>query len=243
MNNNCDNTSSTMDATTTTVTNDMIIYNTRQFLLEEIQYKLCLTPDQTKIKYPTSELDHITNSTTKKEEKNKVYEITLNELLLPKISFTLPLPQLTNEWGVARLILKLKLPVVINILMLLLLEKSILLIGDNYEEVSCCIFALIDLLKPYKWSSIFVPVISDDKMNVIHSSMVSNIPFIIGIVANDDKNKNYDCRSSNNHLPCMKEQQQQHRDLTIINMINGTILWTNDEDIRKNQLTHGCNIM
>ena len=192
------------------------IYNTRQLLLEEIQFKLCLPPEA---KDPNS----------KSNKEYKTHEITLDEFLpIKQIPFVLPLPELV-QFGIARLILRLKLPLVVNLLMLLLLEKSILLIGDKYEEVSCCILALLDLLKPYKWSSIIVPIISDDKMNIIESSLSSNIPFIVGMV------------NKSNDLPF--KEQGQYGDLTIVNLVDGDISWTEDLDIRNNQFTHGENNM
>ena len=44
------------------------------------------------------------------------------------------------------------------LLKILLLERSVLVIGSSYEEVSSCTCALLDLLKPYKWVSTFIPI-------------------------------------------------------------------------------------
>jgi len=86
----------------------------------------------------------------------------------------LPLPQISNEWGVAQLILRFKLPMLLNLLLLLLLERSVLIIGENSEDVSSSAFALLDLLKPYKWSSVFLPSLAEDMIDFI----TSPVPFI-----------------------------------------------------------------
>ena len=96
------------------------------------------------------------------------------EFFFPSFAYAMPLPQISNEWGVAQLILRFKLPMLLNLLLLLLLERSVLIIGENSEDVSSCAFALLDLLKPYKWSSIFLPSLSEDMIDFISSP----VPFI-----------------------------------------------------------------
>merc|ERR1719232_1708292 len=118
----------------------------RHTLLKEFQTKLNLSPAQSKIKYPKSELKHVT-------EKILFFEPTLSLETSPKLSIPLPLPQVTGEFAIATLMLRFKLPNLLKITMLLLLEQSVLVIGASADEVSSCTCALLDLLKPYKWAS------------------------------------------------------------------------------------------
>merc|ERR1719296_363231 len=103
------------------------------------------------------------------------------DFFFPSLVYALPLPQISNEWGVAQLILRFKLPMLLNLLILLLLERSVLIIGENSEDVSSCAFALLDLLKPHKWSSVFLPSLAEDMIDFI----TSPVPFIAGMVGKD----------------------------------------------------------
>ena len=104
---------------------------------------MILSDNQEKVDYPKSEREFL--------QPKKINEIDLMVENIKSFKFSLPLPQLTSEWGVATLILRIKLPMLLILLKLILLERSVLVIGSSYEEVSSCTCALIDLLKPYKW--------------------------------------------------------------------------------------------
>ena len=90
----------------------------------------------------------------------------------PSLVYSPPLPQVSNEWGAAQLIFRLKLPTLLNLLILLLLERSVLIVGGKSEELSACAFALLDLLQPYKWASIFLPLLSEDMIDFISSHLL-----------------------------------------------------------------------
>merc|ERR1712151_1305287 len=97
----------------------------------------------------------------------------------PKISLPLPLPDVSSEWGVATLLLRFKATAVLLVLNLLLLESSVLVVGTSSEQVTSCALALLDLLKPYEWSSAFIPSIPIDYLDFVSSP----VPLIAGIVA------------------------------------------------------------
>merc|ERR1711862_910384 len=130
-----------------------------------------------------------------------------------------------------------KISILINILMLLLLEKSVLIIGDNYEEVSSTVFALIDLLHPYKWLSIFIPILSNISMMDFISSPV---PFIAGMII-DNTTKNWKMEDVIDNDRRIKKQIE-YGGLTVVNINNGHVIWTQDDSITKIGLTHGQNI-
>ena len=184
--------------------------NNRHSILKEYQTKLCLTND---IKVEPS-------------INGKRHELIALDLKFsfPSIAYPLPLPQVSNEWGVAQLILRLKLPSVMDVLMSLLLERSVLIIGERSEEVSACTFALAELLKPYKWSSIFLPILSDDMIDFISSP----VPFIAGMVSRD--------RASVKRIEDDERVKHERKDgLTVINTTDWEVLWT-EEDGLKNKL-------
>ena len=140
---------------------EAFIYN-RHCALDEYRYKLC------------SSLD-VSSKSSKRSSIKKYEVLTLDlDFFFPSLVYALPLPQISNEWGVAQLILRFKLPMLLNLLLLLLLERSVLIIGENSEDVSSSAFALLDLLKPYKWSSVFLPSLAEDMIDFI----TSPVPFI-----------------------------------------------------------------
>merc|ERR1712157_359013 len=120
------------------------------------------------LSYPESEREHVYG-------RKETHEIPFCQPL-QNLTITLPLPQITTEWGVAQLILRIKMPNLLVLLQLLLLERSVLGTGERYEEVISCAFALLELLKPYTWQGVFIPQLSEDMMDFI----CSPVPFIAG---------------------------------------------------------------
>ena len=201
-----------------------LFLNKRHSILKELQFKLRLPSSQHKANPDCVDVSN-TDVSKKISKKYGKISLTLN-LSFPDIVYCLPLPQISNEWGVAQLILRLKLPTLINVLILLLLERSVLIIGDKIEEVSACTFALKSLLCPYKWSSIFLPSLSEDMMDFI----TSPVPFIAGMIG-----KNIDCL--NNIETDSRVKQERMMGLTVINITSGKILWTEEPKVRKNMFT------
>ena len=111
--------------------------------------QIVLTDSQEKVHYPQSEMEFL--------QPQKMNKIDLSEDIA-SLTFSLPLPQLSSEFGVATLVVRIKLHMLLVLLKIILLERSVLVVGSSYEEVSSCTCALLDLLKPYKWVSTFIPI-------------------------------------------------------------------------------------
>jgi len=71
----------------------------------------------------------------------------------------------------------------IKVLKMLMLERSVLIIGNKPGEVSVCTCALLELLKPYKWASVFIPVLPGDALDFVDSP----VPFVTGAIDEDNK--------------------------------------------------------
>ena len=145
-------------------------------MLQKIQTKLILSPHQARIAYPASEVQHINRRISKFEAQPLLDDF-------PQISIPLPLPDMSGEWGVAMLFLKFHARALLLVLNLLLLEKSVLVVGSSHEEVSCCTLALLDLIQPFQWASAFINCIPIDFLEFINSP----VPFIAGFVEENDE--------------------------------------------------------
>ena len=66
---------------------------------------------------------------------------------------------------------------IILIFRLLLSEKKILFIHDNYTQLTNTIDSFITLLYPFKWTHTFIPIMSDQMMNVL----LTMLPFVNGV--------------------------------------------------------------
>ena len=131
-------------------------------MLHKIKNKLRLSPDQMKVKYPTGGYEYL---------RRKTMTLEFNPLLedFSKIKLPLPLPDMSGEWGVATLFLRFNSSAMLVILNLLLLESPALVMGTSPEEVACCTSALLKLLLPFKWVSVFIPLIPVDYLDLVSS--------------------------------------------------------------------------
>jgi hypothetical protein len=100
-----------------------------------------------------------------------------------QISIPLPLPHVVNDWGVAQLFLFLKPECICAILKLLLVERSLLVIGQSSEVVTSSTLALMELIRPFTWASNFLPLLPMDLLDFVSSP----VPFVAGMVCNDIK--------------------------------------------------------
>ena len=66
---------------------------------------------------------------------------------------------------------------IITILRLILFEKKILFIDDNYERLSNVIDIFISLIYPFKWMHTYIPIMSEEMINYIETFL----PFVNGI--------------------------------------------------------------
>ena len=58
----------------------------------------------------------------------------------------------------------------------LILEKSIVLYGSNLSVVSCLTSAILQLLQPFTWEGVFIPIIPANAIEVLEAP----VPFIVG---------------------------------------------------------------
>ena len=183
------------------------------FILEAIQNKCSLSYDQIQIKYPISELEHVLR-------KKTYFELDLALQGFPKISIPLPLPRMSGEYGVATLLLRTNATTILTLTNLLLLERSLLVIGTRYEEVTSCALALLELLAPFKWASAFMPVIPHDMLDFVGSP----VPFIAGVVRDNELD-----------LKIIEEDYRVQNaiadGMTILNLASGKVIVTREESI------------
>ena len=98
---------------------------------------------------------------------------------LGKMSIPLPLPQIAEHWAVAAMVHHLTVTDFFSIIHLLLIERSVLVIGPSSELVTTLTCALLDLIRPFQWASNFMPILPLDCLDFVNSPC----PFIIGMVA------------------------------------------------------------
>ena len=198
-------------------------FDDRHHFLQQLHSNMKLSPNEAKICHPLSELEQVSRN-------REAYKIEFKHF--PEIPYYLPLPQMSSEWGLAQLLFKFNLRTVIDVLMLLLLEHSVLIIGDSYEEVSSCSFTLLDLLKPYKWASVFIPMLPEEMIEFISSP----VPYVVGVVARDKAHlKEIEADS-------LVKQEIQHG-LSVINITSGNIQWTQESHIKEKRLNKASHIM
>jgi hypothetical protein len=92
-------------------------------------------------------------------------------------NFTMPyaLPS-TKEWSTAVLLSVVSPDQIIKITTLLLMEKSLVIVGDNVTLVSTIAFAVTNLIAPFTWEGVFVPLIPDNARELFEAP----VPFILG---------------------------------------------------------------
>eukprot|EP00546_Thalassionema_frauenfeldii_P022040 CAMPEP_0178898686 /NCGR_PEP_ID=MMETSP0786-20121207/2479_1 /TAXON_ID=186022 /ORGANISM="Thalassionema frauenfeldii, Strain CCMP 1798" /LENGTH=1151 /DNA_ID=CAMNT_0020569453 /DNA_START=87 /DNA_END=3539 /DNA_ORIENTATION=+ len=145
----------------------------RRVILRAMREKLRLTTRQALVTHPRSHLEYI-------EGRLHYFETTIPEIPECKlIRLPLPLPKIGKEWALARFLLDVGPEAIVLCLKLMLLERSILVLGDNLQCVTTTACALIELLKPYEWASAFMPVLPLSMLDFINSP----VPFIAGVSA------------------------------------------------------------
>lgn len=87
------------------------------------------------------------------------------------------LPQVPlKDWTVAVLFSRVSSDVIVKCINLLLLEQSLVIIGEDLGLVSAIGTALISLLKPFKWDGVFIPVLPSGLSDILQSP----VPFVLG---------------------------------------------------------------
>ena len=155
------------------------VKSNRHWMLHKIKNDLLLSSPQARVEYPTNEYEHARGETLKFKAEPLLEDF-------PAISLPLPLPDVPGEWGVANLFLKFKASSLLVTLNLILLESSVLVIGTSPEEVASCTSALLTLLQPFTWASVFIPQIPLDYLDFVSSP----VPFIAGLIVEGSSNLN-----------------------------------------------------
>ena len=126
------------------------------------------------------------NKSGKKDSPPSSFEIdlpTFSASKSTKIIVPCSLPNVAGHWGVAALFARIDSSDLILILKLLLIERSVLIIGESTHIVTACACALLELLKPYKWAGNFMPLLPDNMLPFVSSP----VPSIIGMSVDNPK--------------------------------------------------------
>ncbi|KAL7540936.1 hypothetical protein ACHAXR_010487 [Thalassiosira sp. AJA248-18] len=183
----------------------------RQAVLSALQSKLSLTPLQRRISYPRNEMAHVNNP-------QRRFVMDLSIMGFSKISLPLPLPEVSSQWGLSTLFLRIKDSGLIILLKLLLLERSVLVVGETSEEVTACTTALLELLDPYKWASAFMPLLPRDMLDFVSSP----VPFIAGMIV---EGKQHLHRIIHDH----GVKDAMLHGLSIVNLVSGKLIVTREQ--------------
>uniref|UniRef100_A0A7S0GHK8 UDENN domain-containing protein n=1 Tax=Proboscia inermis TaxID=420281 RepID=A0A7S0GHK8_9STRA len=188
--------------------------NHRHKILKDIQTMARLSPKQTKVQYPRDEFSHVFGI------KKKQFDVSLPMKNSLPVVLPLPLPQISGEWGFAKLFLGIGVEKLIIILKLMLLERSVLVLGQSYEEVTSCTCALLELLRPYTWPSTFLPLLPRAMLDFVNSP----VPFVVGMI----------CDGTND----LKGIESDHRvteaiedGMSVLNLSEWSLRITNDDSI------------
>ncbi len=97
------------------------------------------------------------------------------------IAVPLPLPHVAHHWGIAALITRIDTSNLLFLLQLLLVQRSVLIIGDSSHLVtsSCC--ALKDILKSFQWSGNFVSHMPNTMIEFVNSP----VSFLMGMTVDN----------------------------------------------------------
>lgn len=79
-------------------------------------------------------------------------------------------------WSVAAIVSILNPTTIINLLNILILEKSLIVQGQNVSMVTAITSAIVGLLVPFKWQGVFIPLVPANAMEILQAP----VPFIVG---------------------------------------------------------------
>ena len=187
------------------------VSESRHVVLSALQVKLSLTQMQRRIAYPRNELAHITTPPRR-------FVMDLSITGFDKISLPLPLPEVSGQWGLSTLFVRIKDSGLIILLKLLLLERSVLVVGETPEEVTACATALLELLEPYKWASAFMPLLPRDMLDFVSSP----VPFIAGMIV-ESKHQLHSIIHDHGVKDAMLHG------LSLVNLVSGKLIVTREQ--------------
>lgn len=185
----------------------------RAEILEGMMDKLRLTRKQAYTSFPMSELHHI-------QGRRRHFKTNLNIPDTPGIKLPLPLPDIGKQWGVSKLLLTIGPDSLLLAVKLLLLERSMLILGKNLQEITACACGLLSLLKPMEWASAFMPVLPLSLLGFVNSP----VPFVAG-VAVDDNYRLMEVETDE------RVTQAMENGMSVINLHSSTLLLTTETGV------------
>jgi hypothetical protein len=88
-----------------------------------------------------------------------------------------PCDMVTIEmWSVAAIVSVLNPATIISLLNILILEKSLIVQGQNVSMVTAITSAIAGLLVPFRWQGVFIPLVPANAMEILQAP----VPFIVG---------------------------------------------------------------
>ncbi len=183
----------------------------RHAILSALQSKLSLTKLQRRIMHPRNEFSFVSSP-------QRRFVMDLSTTGFSKISLPLPLPEVSGEWGLSTLFLRIKDSGLLILLKLLLLERSVLLVGETSEEVTACSTTLLELLDPYKWASAFMPLLPSDMLDFVSSP----VPFIAGMIVDGKQHLH-------NIIHDYGVKDAMLQGLSIVNLVSGKLIVTREQ--------------
>lgn len=195
----------------------------RHSFLEVLQHNMFLSPHERRIQSTQNKPGVI-------PPPDAAFEIDLpvmSSSATSKVFVPLPLPNVAGHWGVAAFLTRIDAEALVHIIMLLLIERSILVIGESSHLVTACACALLDLLKPYEWASNFMPLLSGDMLDFVNSP----VPFLIGMTV-EDRAHSVTIERDNRVIEATAEG------LTTVNLSTNSVLFTTEPEIMT--MLRGC---
>jgi len=183
----------------------------RSAVLSTLQSKLSLSLSQRRVAYPRNEVSHVQNP-------QRRFVMDLKVMGFNSVSLPLPLPEVSGQYGLATLFLGIKDSGLVILLKLLLLERSVLVVGEKSEAVTACATALLELLDPYKWASAFMPLLPREMLDFVSSP----VPFIAGMLVDGKQDLH-----SIIHDHGVKDAMLHG--LSIVNLVSGKLIVTREQ--------------
>jgi len=131
---------------------------------------------QEKISLPTKSL-----SDTLEEKSLQIHLPSYLSSVPSTIVVPLPLPHVARHWGIAALITRIDTDNLLLLLKLLLVQRSVLIVGASSHLVTSCSCALKEILKSFEWSGNFVSHMPNTMIEFINSP----VSFLIGMTVDN----------------------------------------------------------
>ena len=202
---------------------DQTILKFRHEYLRVLQTSMLSSHDQSLVK--TSQ-----NKSGEKDNPPSSFEIdlpTISSSKFTKIIVPHLLPSVAGHWGVAALFAWIDSSDLLLVLKLLLIERSVLVIGESTHIVTSCACALLELLKPYKWAGNLMPLLPGNMLPFVSSP----VPSIIGMSV-DNPNHSLEIENDPDVIDAMAGG------LSVINLSTNSVRFTKEADIVK--IIQGC---